>query len=217
MASEIDKRLKELEKHLADEHPILLDSVKSFRKLDKVTRKLGFFDRETSHATDISWWPIVSVLGTYSSGKSTFLNSHLGAEIQRTGNQAVDDRFTVLCYSPEDQLRLLPGYALDADPRFPFYRMSRSIEEIAKGEGSRIDAYLQLKTWNGEALRGKVFIDSPGFDADEKRSAILRLTNHIIDLSDLVLVFFDARPNPPGWIRTFHDRDLPFQTLMLEP
>lgn len=30
-------------------------------------------------------------------------------------------------------------------------------------------------------------------------------------------VFFDARPNPPGWIRTFNDRDLPFQTLMLEP
>lgn len=30
-------------------------------------------------------------------------------------------------------------------------------------------------------------------------------------------VYFDARPNPPGWIRTFDDRDLPFQTLILEP
>ncbi len=30
-------------------------------------------------------------------------------------------------------------------------------------------------------------------------------------------VFFDARPNSPGWIRTFNDRDLPFETLMLEP
>lgn len=28
-------------------------------------------------------------------------------------------------------------------------------------------------------------------------------------------VYFDARPNAPGWIRTFDDRDLPFETLML--
>lgn len=40
-------------------------------------------------------------------------------------------------------------------------------------------------------------IDSPGFDADNQRASTLRLTQHIINLSDLVLVFFDARHPEP--------------------
>lgn len=41
--------------------------------------------------------------------------------MQKTGNQAVDDRFTVICYSSDDQVRVLPGLSLETDPRFPFY------------------------------------------------------------------------------------------------
>jgi hypothetical protein len=119
-----------------------------------------------------------------------------------TGNQAVDDRFTVVCFSKEAEVRVLPGLALDADARFPFYQMSRAIEEITVGEGRRIDAYLQLKTCPSEQVRGKILIDSPGFDADAQRTSTLQITNHIIDLSDLVLVFFDARHPEPG---TMHD------------
>ncbi|ETW93670.1 MAG: hypothetical protein ETSY2_51010, partial [Candidatus Entotheonella gemina] len=77
-----------------------------------------------------------------------------------------------------------------------------AIEEITVGEGRRIDAYLQLKTCPSEQIRGKIVIDSPGFDADAQRTATLQITNHIIDLSDLVLVFFDARHPEPG---TMHD------------
>lgn len=47
-------------------------------------------------------------------------------------------------------------------------------------------------------LKGRILIDSPGFDADEQRKATLRITDHIIELSDLVLVFFDARHPEPG-------------------
>ena len=47
-------------------------------------------------------------------------------------------------------------------------------------------------------LRGKILIDSPGFDADAQRTSTLKITDHIIDLSDLVLVFFDARHPEPG-------------------
>jgi hypothetical protein len=74
-----------------------------------------------------------------------------------------------------------------------FIRSGRAIEETAPGEGRRIDAYLQLKTCPSEAVRAKILIDSPGFDADAQRTSTLRITNHIVDLSDLVLVFFDAR------------------------
>ena len=198
---QLKKRLRSLEKHLTQENPILLQTVSSFRKLDRVCYRLGLLEPEESLATRISWWPMISVLGTYSSGKSTFINHYVGQDLQLTGNQAVDDRFTVICYTHGDDARVLPGLSLDADPRFPFYRLSRSIEELATGEGRRIDAYLQLKTSAKAKVRGKIIIDSPGFDADDQRTSILRITDHIIDLSDLVLVFFDARHPEAGTMR----------------
>ena len=196
--SSVEQRIATLKVHLEREHPLLLDVVKTFRKLDKVAYRLGILPREESFATQIPWWPLVAVLGTFSSGKSSFINYFLQARLQSTGNQAVDDKFTVICFGADDPPRTLPGLALDADPRFPFYQVSRDIESVAAGEGRRIDAYLQLKTCRSEGLRGKILIDSPGFDADAQRNATLRITDHIIDLSDLVLVFFDARHPEPG-------------------
>ncbi len=194
----IQQRLQRLENHLAQEHPVLLDVVKNFRVLDNVAYRMGVLPKNESFAARVPWWPLVAVLGTFSSGKSTFINSYLGYKLQMTGNQAVDDKFTVICYSSDNAPRVLPGLALDADPRFPFYNISNDIEAVATGEGKRVDAYLQLKTCPSDDLRGKILIDSPGFDADFQRTSTLRITKHIIDLSDLVLVFFDARHPEPG-------------------
>ena len=199
--SNIEKRLKTLENHLAEEsqdNPTLFKAVQSFRELDKIAYSLGILDPEESYATRISWWPMIAVLGTFSAGKSTFINTFLGHDIQRTGNQAVDDKFSVICYSNQEEMKTLPGVALDADPRFPFFQVSQNIAEISETGQQRIDAYLQLKTCPSEELRGKIIIDSPGFDADSQRSSTLRLTEHIIGLADLVLVFFDARHPEPG-------------------
>lgn len=200
-STNIHKRLKSLEKHLADEHPnnpVLAKAVHSFRKLDQVAQDMGLLDHNESYATYVTWWPMIAVLGTFSAGKSTFINSYLNLNLQRTGNQAVDDKFTVICYTDQDEIKTLPGVALDADPRFPFFQISRSIAEISETGPQRIDAYIQLKTCPSEKIRGKILIDSPGFDADSQRTSTLRLTQHIIDLSDLVLVFFDARHPEPG-------------------
>lgn len=194
----IKQRLRNLEEHLKEENPVLVAVVDSFRKLDRVGYAMGLLDNRESFATHISWWPLVSVLGTFSAGKSTFINHYLGRRLQQTGNQAVDDKFTVICFGREPEGRVLPGLALDADPRFPFYSIADELEKVAPGEGVRVDAYLQLKTCPSDRLRGRILIDSPGFDADAQRSATLRLTNHIIDLSDLVLVMFDARHPEPG-------------------
>lgn len=191
--NDIAQRVASLEQHLQKENPLLVDAVKGFRQLDQVAHRLGLLGRHESYVTHIPWWPLISVLGTYSAGKSTFINRYAGQEVQETGNQAVDDKFTVLCYSGDDQVRVLPGVALDVDPRFPFFQISQELEKVEKGEGNRVDAYLQLKTCHSEALRGNIIIDSPGFDADAQRTSTLRLTDHIINLSDLVLVFFDAR------------------------
>jgi hypothetical protein len=194
----IEARLQNLEAHLKMENPVLLEVVQSYRELDRVGRRMGLLEKEESFASRISWWPLVAVLGTFSAGKSTFINYTLGARLQQTGNQAVDDKFTVICYSREPNVNVLPGFALDADPRFPFYQISDKIEQVSEGEGRRIDAYLQLKSCPSEKLRGKILIDSPGFDADAQRTSTLRITDHIIDLADLVLVFFDARHPEPG-------------------
>ncbi len=198
---QVVRRLESLEKHLAEEHqdnPTLAKAVQSFRRLDQVAYNLGLLTSNQSYATRVSWWPMIAVLGTFSAGKSTFINSYLNRPLQRTGTQAVDDKFTVICYTNREEGKTLPGVALDADPRFPFFQISRSIAEISQAGPQRIDAYLQLKTSPSEEMRGKILIDSPGFDADSQRASTLRLTEHIIDLSDLVLVFFDARHPEPG-------------------
>ena len=199
--SKINQRLKKLEQHLEQENPILSEVVQNFRELDRISRKLGFLHREESHATRTPWWPLISILGVYSAGKSTFINNFLQYDLQDVGIQAVDDKFSVICFTRDEKERVLPGLALDADPRFPLYKISRAIEEVAVGEGEHIDAYLQLKTCPSEMMRGKILIDSPGFDADAQRTSTLRITDHIIDLSDLVLVFFDARHPETGSMR----------------
>lgn len=194
----IKERLGRLQTHLKREAPILVDVVERYQRLDKIARGLGLLAPGESYATQISWWPMISILGTFSAGKSSFINSYVGLPLQKTGNQAVDDRFSVITYTPDGETRTLPGLALDGDPRFPFYQISEDIEKVATGEGSKIDNYLQMKVAPSEALRGKILIDSPGFDADEQRKSTLRITDHIIELSDLVLVLFDARHPEPG-------------------
>jgi hypothetical protein len=195
------QRARDLEAHLKQENPLLLQVLANFRKLDKLGHRMALLDDDDSYTQRVSWWPVIAVLGTFSSGKSTFLNTYLGERLQLAGNQAVDDRFTAICYSAEGEVRTLPGAALDADPRFPFYRISEEIEGVSQGEGQRVDTYLQLKTCPSEKLKRKIFLDSPGFDADRQRDATLRITDRIIDLSDLVLVMFDARHPEAGAMR----------------
>ena len=197
-AKRMQNRLERLQEHLDRENPILVSVVGRYQQLDAISNKMGLIQADESYATQISWWPLVSILGTFSAGKSSFINTYLGLSVQNTGNQAVDDRFTVLTYSGDSEVRTLPGIALDGDPRFPFYQISDDIENVTQGEGARIDNYLQMKAVPSEKLRGKILIDSPGFDADEQRKATLKITDHIIDLSDLVLVLFDARHPEPG-------------------
>lgn len=201
MEERLKERLSRLREQLTRENPLLVDAVAGFQKLDRVCRGLGLLGRGESTISQIAWWPLISILGPFSAGKSTFINHYLGQVLQQTGAHAVDDKFTVICHSAEGESRILPGVALDADPRLPFYKMSEELEKVASGEGRRIDAYLRLKTCPGEKIKGLILIDSPGFDADAQRTATLRITSHIMDLSDLVLILFDARRPEPGAMR----------------
>lgn len=197
----LSDRLASLKEHLQLENPLLVEAVGSFGKLDKVCRGIGLLGNDQSTISQIAWWPLISVLGPFSAGKSTFINYYLGTPVQQTGSHAVDDKFTVICYNAAGESRVLPGTALNADLRFPFYKMSEELEKVEPGEGGRIDSYIRLKTSPSDKLRGLILIDSPGFDADAQRTSTLRITNYIMDLSDLVLVLFDARRPEPGAMR----------------
>ncbi|MDM8565019.1 dynamin family protein [Candidatus Halobeggiatoa sp. HSG11] len=201
--TQIEVRLKNLKEHLKKENNILCEVVDKFRELDKIAYKLGYLNPDKqSYAIRVSWWPMISVLGTYSAGKSTFINHYLDQpDLQRTGTHAVDDKFSVICFGSNENINILPAIAIDADPRFPFYQISQDLNDVADDAEQRLDSYLQLKACPSEKLQGKILIDSPGFDADNQRSSTLRITQHIVDLSDLVLVFFDARHPEPGAMR----------------
>ena len=196
-----DERYSRIKEHLSAENPILVEVMEKFEALDKIGHQSGLLDENETYISDISWWPLISVLGTFSTGKSSFINSYLKSKVQISGNQAIDDKFTVVCYGQNTKVTTLPGLALDADPRFPFYNISEEINKVDEGDGNRVNQYLQLKTLKSEHIKGKILIDSPGFDADSQRDAILQMTDYIINLSDLVLIFFDARHPEPGAMR----------------
>jgi len=119
----IRERLVKLESHLNNENPLLVDVVSQFKKLDTVAYKMGLLKTNQSYATSIPWWPLVSILGTFSAGKSSFINNFLGDKLQLTGNQAVDDKFTVITYSNSTENRVLPGIA-------PSYRCLSTNENV---------------------------------------------------------------------------------------
>ncbi len=196
-----EERYKKLKEYLSAENPVLLDVIDKYKELDKIGYKLGIIESNETYTSHISWWPMISILGTFSAGKSSFINEYVGSNIQQSGNHAVDDKFTVISYGNKDEVTTLPGLALDADPRFPFYNISEEIDKVDSGEGNRVNLYLQLKTLKSPKVKGKILIDSPGFDADSQRDGILRITSHIVEMSDLVLVFFDARHPEPGAMR----------------
>ena len=85
-ADVINQRLKNLESHLQQENPVLLRTVQSFREL-RVAYGMGLLDTGESFATRIPWWPLISILGTFSAGKSSFVNYYLGKPLQRVATR----------------------------------------------------------------------------------------------------------------------------------
>ncbi len=186
------KYLINLEKHFANDNPVLLKSAKVFHDLDQVEYDLGLIEMDETTACKNSWWPIISLIGGNSTAKSRFINSYFGAQQIPSGIQASSHKFTVLLHNSQTNTATLPGTALDVDPRYPFYQISRKIEQLQKGEGNRINSYVELKTINNDHLKGKLFIDSPNMSAVPTNPINSMITRHIVENSDLVLVFTDV-------------------------
>ncbi len=186
------KYLLNLEKHFAHDNPVLQKASKVFHALDQIEYDLGLIEMDETTACKNSWWPIVSLMGGNSTAKSRFIDSYLGAEQQISGIQTSSHKFTVLLHNNQPNPTILPGTALDVDHRYPFYQISRKIEQQQTGEGNRINSYLELKTINSDRLKGKLFIDTPNINAAAGNPAAALLNRHSIENSDLVLIFTDV-------------------------
>lgn len=185
----ISKHLINLEKQFAASNPALQEAAKVFHDLDQLEFDLGLLEADETTARKHSWWPVVSLISDETAAKTTFLNQFLGDAGAAANVHSASHKFTVFQYSPQTTLATLPGSALDADHRLPFYEISRRIEHISPGEGGKVNAYLELKTLNSNRLKNRLFIETPDFDSIAQHPVRLLLNAHVIELSDLVVVF----------------------------
>jgi GTPase SAR1 family protein len=135
--------------------------------------------------------PQVLLLGNHSSGKSTFVNHLLGAEVQRTGVAPTDDGFTIITYGPVETDR--DGPSVVGNPDLPY--------EGLRHFGDQLVSHVRLKLRPAELLRTVTLIDSPGM-IDEAKAESGRgfdfpgAVRWFAERADLVMIFFD--PDKPG-------------------
>lgn len=135
--------------------------------------------------------PQVLLLGNHSSGKSTFINFLLGAELQRTGVAPTDDGFTIITHGPV--ATELDGHAVVSNPNLPY--------EGLRHFGDTLVSHIRLKLRPADLLQTVTLIDSPGM-IDEAKAENGRgfdftgVVRWLAERADLVLVFFD--PDKPG-------------------
>ncbi len=190
----VSKYLNNLEKQFAATDPVLQKAVKVFQDLDEIEFEMGLIENEETTARKSPWWPIISTLGGYSPAKSEFLNRYLDAHLHTARH-----KFTVLQYTPQSTSATLPGTALDADHRLPFYQISNEIEQTGSGEGNKVNSYLELVTVNSLKLKNKLIIDTPVLNPATENTVNALLRQHVIAISDLVLVFTDLFEADPEY------------------
>lgn len=192
----VSKYLSNLEKFFASDSPILQKTSKVFHELDQLEYDLGLIEADETTASKSSWWPIVTLIGGNSNAKSKFMNSYFGSDLQLTGLQTSHNKFSVLLHNNQTSPTTLPGTALDVDHRFPFFQISRKLDQFQAGEGSRINAYLELKTLPSDHLKGKLFIETPSIGATTANAVTSYLITYAIENSDTVFVFTDTFETP---------------------
>jgi hypothetical protein len=192
----VSKYLSNLEKYFASDSPILQKTAKVFHELDQLEYDLGLIEADDTTATKSSWWPIITLIGGASNAKSKFMNAYFGSDLQLTGLQTSHNKFSVLLHNNQTSPTNLPGTALDVDHRFPFYQISHKLEQLQPGEGSRINAYLELKTLPSDHLKGRLFIEAPSISATPANAVTAFLVTYAIENSDTVFVFTDTFETP---------------------
>lgn len=174
------------------------------RSLSPVAMRYGYSD--VSLETNIRWRPLVMIIGSYSSGKSTMINEFIGAKIQETGQAPTDDSFTVITYGESEDvdnskiqvIEERDGSALLNDPEFPFGTL--------KKHGQRFAAHFRLKKINSPFLKDIAIIDTPGMldsiSEQDRGYNYQEVIGEFAQMADLIMVLFD--PHKAGTVREVH-------------
>ncbi|MHC4606679.1 MAG: dynamin family protein, partial [Planctomycetota bacterium] len=176
--------MKELLEHIAD------SVQKIYREaVDPVGKKFAFEQRPSEG--EIAGPPTVLLLGNHSSGKSTFINHLLGADVQKTGLAPTDDAFTILAHGSGEEER--EGKAVVSNPDLPYASLRHF--------GPQFLSHFQMKKRPVDLLREVTLVDSPGMiDAAKEESGrgydFAGAIRWFAERADMVLVFFD--PDKPG-------------------
>ncbi len=182
----VSKYLVNLENQFAASSPVLHQASSLFNELDQLEFDLELIDQDDTSAKKTPWWPIVSTLGGHSASKNDFISRYLGTLTHTTSH-----KFTVHQYTAQSHSATLPGTALDADHRLPFYQLSRELELLQKGEGEKINSYVELVTDTSTKLQNRLLIDAPVLSTEKASPMSTLLHKKVMDMSDLVLVFCD--------------------------
>eukprot|EP00760_Papus_ankaliazontas_P029032 PhM_4_TR4105/c0_g1_i1/m.9317 len=130
--------------------------------------------------------PMVTFLGPFSSGKSSFINYLLQGNYLQTGPQPTTDKFNVIMHGEEHMV--VPGRILAAAADQPF----RGLQHLG-------DAFLEC--FGGvqvphELLRSVTLVDTPGVleaagGVHARRYDYVRACRWFVERSDLVFILFD--------------------------
>ena len=169
--------------HVTDD---FADQIRAFYQdpLDPLAQQFMF--RRPPTIGELRRPPQVLLLGNHSSGKSTFINYLLGAEVQKTGVAPTDDSFTIITWGADRADH--DGPAVVSNPDLPYQGLRHFGEQLV--------SHIRLKQRQAELLRTVTLIDSPGM-IDEAKAEGGRgydfpgAVRWLAERADLVIVFFD--------------------------
>lgn len=169
----------------------LADRIREYYTYPLVPLARQFMFKSPPTLGELGGAPQVLLLGNHSSGKSTFLNHLLGAEVQKTGVAPTDDGFTIITHG--SVATDLDGHSVVSNPNLPY--------EGLRHFGDQLVSHVRLKLRPADILRSVTLIDSPGM-IDEAKAENGRgfhfpgVVRWFAERADLVMVFFD--PDKPG-------------------
>ncbi|EPY24407.1 sarcoplasmic reticulum glycoprotein [Strigomonas culicis] len=149
--------------------------------------------------------PLVTFLGPFSSGKSSFINYLVQNEkVLPTGPHPVTDKFTIITYG--ERCQQVSGRVVLADPRLPF----QDLEELGDG----LVDHLCGVTAPHPVLKSVMLIDTPGVleAAGDNRARpynFNKVCKWFVDRSDMIFFIFD-----PTKLDLGHELKALFQTTL---
>lgn len=176
---------------------MMIDTPKREKELDALYRGAAGLAKRYYYAfrrprVTVGGLPVFLLLGNHSSGKSTLINSILGAEsVQDVGVAPTDDGFTFIVYG-ENEHDVVGSAALALLPA--------EYKDFERFGGSFLQ-HVKVKFRNRPVLRDLVLVDSPGMiDATDTTSSrdydFMGVVRRFAELTDMIFFLFD--PDKPG-------------------